>query len=225
MSSYRLITFDAYSALADQHSSLVPVISEILGLASDDAARVLQLWRAKQLERAALSNQLHKGRTSFRDCTRQALDYAARRFELTIDPARHAALVGAWDRLQPWPEAARAIAAVKARGYPVAILSNGDEDMLHALAHSFGIAFDHILSSQRCGHYKPHPGIYQLPGEMLGIAANEYLHVAGGVNDALGAAAAGVDCYWSNRHGDFMLDPAYEPVFERSSLEDLPNVV
>jgi hypothetical protein len=45
------------------------------------------------------------------------------------------------------------------------------------------------------------------------------------VNDALGDAAVGVDCYWSNRHGDFMLDPAYEPVFERTSLDDLPNVL
>ena len=119
----------------------------------------------------------------------------------------------------------RANAAVKARGYPVAILANGDEDMLLALADSLGIAFDHILSSQRCGHYTPRPGIYRLPGEVLGIAANEYLHVAGGVNDSLGAAAAGVDCYWSNRHGDFMLDPAYETVFERNSLTVLPHVL
>ena len=225
MSTYRLITFDAYSALADQRNSLVPVMTEVLGLASGDAVQVLQLWRAKQLERAALSNVLGKGRMSFRDCTQQALDYTARRFKLTIDPARHAALVGAWDRLQPWPEAARVIAAVKAKGYPVAILSNGDEDMLHALADSFGIAFDHILSSERCGYYKPHPSIYKLPGEMLAIKESEYLHVAGGVNDALGAAAAGVDCYWSNRQGDFMLDPAYEPVFERPGLDDLPGVL
>ena len=45
MSQYRLITFDAYSALADQRSSLVPAMSEILDLASSDAAQVLQLWR------------------------------------------------------------------------------------------------------------------------------------------------------------------------------------
>jgi 2-haloacid dehalogenase len=225
MSHYRLITFDAYSALADQPSSLVPVISGILGLSSSDAAQVLQVWRAKQLERAALSNHLGKGRTSFRDCTRQALDYAAQRFKLTIDRERHAALVSAWDQLEPWPEAARAIAAVKAKGYRVAILSNGDEDMLRALADSFGIAFDHILSSQDCGYYKPHPSVYALPSSMLGIAAKDYLHVAGGANDALGAAAAGVDCYWSNRHGDFVLDLAYAPVFERTSLDDLPNVL
>lgn len=225
MPTYRLITFDAYSALADQRSSLVPVISEILGLSSSDAAQVLQVWRAKQLERAALSNHLDRGRMSFRDCTRQALDYAARRFKLNIDSARHCALVCAWDRLKPWPEAARAIAAVKAKGYRVAILSNGDEDMLHALSDSFGIAFDHVLSSESCGYYKPHPSIYDLPRGMLGITAKEYLHVAGGANDALGAAAAGVDCYWSNRQGDFVLDPAYEPVYERTSLDDLPNVL
>lgn len=225
MPHYRLITFDAYSALADQRTSLVPVLTEILGLSSSVAAQVLQVWRARQLERAALSNHLDKGRMSFRDCTRQALDYAARQFKLSIDRDRHAALVASWDRLRPWPDAARAIAAVKAKGYRVAILSNGDEDMLHALADSFGIAFDHILSSQSCGYYKPHPSVYALPGSMLGIAAKEYLHVAGGANDALGAAAAGVDCYWSNRQGDFVLDPAYAPVFERANLDDLPKVL
>ena len=33
------------------------------------------MWRAKQLERAAISNSLTLARTSFRECTRQALGY------------------------------------------------------------------------------------------------------------------------------------------------------
>jgi hypothetical protein len=41
MSTYRLITFDAYSALADQRSSQVPAMTEILGLPSGDAVQVM----------------------------------------------------------------------------------------------------------------------------------------------------------------------------------------
>ena len=71
-----LITFDAYAALTDYRSSLLPAIESIRDLDSAHAAEFLDLWRARQLGIAALSNALERGRISFRDCTALALDYA-----------------------------------------------------------------------------------------------------------------------------------------------------
>src|SRR3546814_7934571 len=90
MPAYKLITFDAYTALFDRDSSVVPVLSQTLGRSVDDSKAMMQLWRAKQMECAAISNSLQKGRTPFRDATRLGLQYVARRFGLDLSDAQQA---------------------------------------------------------------------------------------------------------------------------------------
>src|SRR3546814_3819280 len=110
---------------------------------------MMQLWRAKQMECAAISNSLQKGRAPFRDATRLGLQYVARRFGLDLSDAQQADLAHAWDRLQPWPEAEQVLAEIKSRGYPIGILSNGDAAMLQALASRVATPFDHVFSDRK----------------------------------------------------------------------------
>ena len=221
--AFELITFDAYAALVDYRSSLLPVVEAIPGIDKEHAADFLELWRVRQLGAAAMSNALEQGRISFRDCTALALDYALKRHDLSVDSDARDELIQAWNPLTPWPEAGRVLAALKAKGYRLAILSNGDQDMLEALAAGFETPFDHILSSEQCGVYKPHPRVYGLPARELGI--EDYLHVAGSPNDAVGASAAGISCYWSNRLGDTVLLPAYPPDYQGPDLSGVLDVV
>jgi 2-haloacid dehalogenase len=221
MAKPRLITFDVYNALLDIQGGLTPVFSEATGLDRASAGPIVATWRAKQMERAAASNSLGLTRTLFRDCTRQALDYVCQRHGLELSGATKENLVFAWDQLSFWPETDAAVAAVKTMGYPIAILSNGDQDMLDALAALFSTKFDHVLSSQTAGYYKPHPAVYALPEKLLGIPRDETLHVAGGSTDVLGTVAYGIPCIWSNKTGDALLDPAYPPAHEISDLSKL----
>ncbi|HYW77244.1 MAG TPA: haloacid dehalogenase type II [Gammaproteobacteria bacterium] len=225
MHTFRLITFDCYSALFDYKSALIPVLQEQLGMAGTQAESMLSLWRAKQLEAAALSNGLDKGRISFRECTRISLRYALRRHGLRLPAGQGAALVDAWDALNPWPEANAVLRHIKGKGYRIALLSNGDQAMLAALAAGLDVPVDDIFSSESCGRYKPDPRIYHLPASRLGIAVTQYLHVAGGAGDVVGAKAAGVTCFWSNRAADHVLLPAYEPDFQSPSLDGLIDVL
>ena len=220
---YDLITFDAYAALVDFRSSLLPVVDAIPGLESGRAADFLELWRSRQLAVAALSNGLDRGRIPFRECTALALDYALGRNGISLDDDARDALIRAWYPLDPWPEADEILATVKDRDYRIAILSNGDQDMLEALAARFETPFDDILSSEQCGLYKPHPRMYALPGRELGI--ENYLHVAGSPNDAIGASAAGVACYWSNRYRDTVLLPEHAPLAEGPDLRGLMALI
>jgi len=225
MATPKLVTFDVYMALLDIEGSLVPVVRETLGLSEEEAVPFVRTWRAKQMERAASSNSLERERTRFRDATRMGLDYVAGRAGIEIDNATHDALVLAWDRMNPWSEADGVVAAVKAKGCATAILSNGDQDMLEAVAENFESGFDHVLSSERAGKYKPHPAVYDLPTTVLGIAMADVLHVAGSPNDVLGAIAAGMRCAWSNRHGDRLLDPRYPATVELPDLSGLPDLL
>lgn len=221
----KLVTFDVYMALLDIEGGLTAVLGQTLGLAHDEARPLVQVWRAKQMERAAASNSLGLGRTPFRDATAMALDYVLRRQGFELPEETRKELVLAWDELPAWPEAAHVVEEVKTRGSPVAILSNGDQDMLEAVAAHNRLAFDHVFSSQSAGAFKPHPDVYALPGKQLGLAKDEILHVAGSANDVLGTVAFGMPCVWSNRHGDVLVDPAYPPDHEIADLKGLLDVL
>jgi 2-haloacid dehalogenase len=222
----KLVTYDVYMALLDIEGSLVPVVQETLNLDADIATAFVRLWRTKQMERAAISNSLGKNRTSFRECTAMALNYCLGRHKLTLLPDTHRGLVLAWDILKPWTDADASVAAVKAKGYQTAILSNGDQNMLDTVASIFSPnTFDHILSSETAGHYKPHPSVYDLPTNVLGIAKEDIVHVAGSSNDVLGTISAGIRCIWSNRHADQLLDPAYPPTHETSNLTSVADLI
>lgn len=225
MSKPKLVTFDVYMALLDIEGSLAPRVARSLALSDEAATSFVRLWRSKQMERAAISNSLEKGRTSFRDATAMALDYVAARHDMPLAPQQRHELIRAWDTLRPWPEANDVVAAIKAKGITTAILSNGDEDMLEAAAAGFSAGFDHILSSEVAGKYKPHPAVYDLPTTQLQIGKSDVIHVAGSANDVLGAVAAGMACIWSNRHGDSVLDPHYPPTHVVSDLSDVPALI
>ena len=201
----------------------MPLVRALRGDA--DAVAVVRTWRAKQLEYAQLSNSLARGRIPFRVLTRRSLDYVLGRMGIDLAEARREELVNAWDRLQPWPEADATLLELEARGNTLGLLSNGDEAMLRALAGGFRARFSHYLSSDRAGHYKPHPSIYRLPKELLGLEPHEVLHVAGSGNDVLGAKLAGLPCAWSNRHGDRMLDPGVRPDYQMRDLSGLLDVL
>jgi 2-haloacid dehalogenase len=218
-----LITFDAYAALSDYRSSLLPVVENIPGLARIHSADFLEMWRVRQLGIAALSNVLQRGRIGFRECTALALDYTLKRYAIDVDVAAREQLVYAWYPLTTWPEADEVLAALAAKGYPLAILSNGDQDMLEALAAQLHTPFQHIFSSEQCGYYKPHPSVYAIPAKALGI--DSYLHVAGSPNDAVGATAAGVTCYWSNRQDDCVTLPDYAPDYQGRDLRGILDIV
>jgi len=218
-----LITFDAYAALADYRASLLPVVEAIPGLDNERACDFLELWRTRQLAAAALSNALGRARIPFRECTARALDYTLHRFRIEMDASARDTLVQAWYPLEPWPDADSVLAALKARGFRIAILSNGDQDMLEALAARLRTPFDDIFSSEQCGVYKPHPDVYALPRRVLGIA--DYLHVAGSANDVIGAKSAGIRCYWSNRQNDRVLLREYAPDGQASDLAGLLEFV
>lgn len=222
---YKLITFDAYSALLDIKGSLVPVLDKVFGSSGKDLAAMFTMWRTRQWDYVLLSSSMAQGFLSYRYITRCALDYTLLKFELTCSEATREQLVDAWSQLSAWPEARTVLDEIKRRGYPIAILSNGDELMLNSLAASTGIRFNYIFSAEQAKAYKPNPKIYQLPFQRLGLSRDEVLHVAGSPFDMMGAKAVGMQCVWSNRFRDFPIDPQYKPDVEINDLRGLLSVL
>ena len=218
MSKTTLVTFDVYMALLDIQGGLADAFAQAASISNSEASGMVALWRAKQMERAASSNALAGSHTSFRDCTTMALSYVSKRHNLHIPADAVELLIDAWAYLKPWPEADAALQAIRAKGYQIAILSNGDQAMLERVAAQFSTPFDHVFSAESAGFYKPHPSVYDLPKLKANIATDATVHVAGSGNDVLGAVAYGMQCIWSNRVGDVLVDERFPPTHEVSQL-------
>ena len=82
--------------------------------------------------------------------------------------------------------------AVLHKHYKLAVLSNGDPDMLEAARPYHGIAFDHIISVATAKAFKPHRATYTKAAEIVGLAPEQILFVANHAFDCIGAKAAGM---------------------------------
>ena len=216
-----LITFDVYSALLDVELGLTKNLIEFAADDNNLAMSAARVWRTKQLEWAAVSNSLNKTKISFEDCTTLSLSYVANKFKLKLSDSIKKDLVAKWDSLPLYPEADEAVVALKNMGFKIAILSNGDKKMLDAISNLFSVEFDHILSAEDAGKFKPDPSVYALPETLLGIKKEQTLHIAGGANDVVGAVSSQMPCIWSNKSGDLIMDFSYSPALEIRNLSEL----
>ena len=187
----RAVLFDAYGTLFDVYS--VAQLAEQLFPGHGQALSLL--WRDKQIEYTRLVTtsrrygQLGSPDSSppfyrpFGELTRAALVYAIKRIanndHLTLDKADFDAkvdrLMAQYRQLDAFADAREVLAALKARGIPTGILSNGDPDMLGAVVRHAGLAelLDHVISVDRVRHYKTHPEAYALGVHAIGAAAGE----------------------------------------------------
>ena len=187
--------FDAYGTLFDVHAA----IARHRAQAGPEAERFSEIWRTKQLE-YTWTLTLAGSYVDFWTLTERALDYAFARVP-TVDRTLRPKLLEAYFKLDAFSDAAAALAALKARGLRLAILSNGSPPMLAAAAEESGLAasLDAVLSVEAVRLYKPRPEVYALVTERFRIAPQEVVFVSSNRWDAMGAAAFGFQAVWVNR--------------------------
>jgi 2-haloacid dehalogenase len=163
---------------------------------------LMDAWRVRQFEYTWLRS-LSRRYVDFMRVTEDALVFAARagKFDLTADSRRQ--LLAAWSALKPWPDVIPALNTLKARGVNLAFLTNFSPEMLRGCIQSAGIGgmFDHVLSTDAAGTYKPDPRAYQLGVDAFHKPKEQILFVAFAGWDAAGAKAFGYPTFWVNRSG------------------------
>ncbi len=192
----RAIVFDAYGTIFDVHS-IARLADRIWPGRGDELAA---LWRVKQIDYTRLRT-LSDRYEPFSRITRDALIFATRALGLALDDEAEEALMSEYDRLAVFPDSAAALKALKARGIPLAILSNGDPPMLAAVVANSDLdgVFDHLLSVDSVGRFKTAPEAYELGPLALGCPAADILFVSSNCWDACGATWYGYPVFWIDR--------------------------
>jgi len=213
--------FDAYGTLFDYNSAAARH-SAALG---DKAAPLADLWRLKQLQYTWLRSLMGRY-AGFWQVTGEALDFSMG--ELGIeDKTLRANLMEAYLSLDAYPEATAMLQTLRAHGLRTAILSNGEPGMLESAVAAAGIgdSLDAVLSVEEVGIFKPHPSVYQLVVDRLGVPPAKVSFQSSNAWDANGAAAFGFRVAWCNRFGQGQERIPEAPDAEIKILSELPPLL
>ena len=218
--SLEALVFDAYGTLFDVHS----VMRRCEALFPGRHAALSQLWRAKQLEYTWLRSLMGRYE-DFESVTRAALIYSCRSLELALDDRSCQSLMEEYRHLSPYAEVRSTLQSL--RGSKLAILSNGSPEMLQAVVRDAGFEplLHAVLSVEPLRIFKPHPSVYQLAVDHLGVRREEIGFVSSNYWDASGAASFGFRTFWINRTGAQPDELGYAPQRSLRRLNELPQAL
>ena len=217
----RACVFDAYGTLFD-FASAAAACADVLG---DKAAAVTALWRDKQLQYTWLRG-LQGRHADFWQVTGDALDFTLETLGIA-EPQVRDRLMGLYRRLECFPEVPQVLRQLKEAGFVTAILSNGSPAMLAGAVAGAGLRglLDHILSVEDVGIFKPHPSVYQLAVDRLGLPTTAISFQSSNAWDAYAASAFGMRVVWCNRYGQRRERLPGAPDREIRSLAELPPLL
>src|SRR5215470_4390714 len=150
----KVCMFDQYGTVVDMQKGLTEVVTPYLKSKGWNGRpdAFVTWWRRTHFENSMIDALLHKEHTSYREIGQRAVAYTLERAGIahTIDEVRW--LVAQIERLKPFPDVPEALMRLQSR-YRIAVLSNGDPDMLEAAKPFHGIDFDAVISVAAAGSF------------------------------------------------------------------------
>src|SRR6266446_1358226 len=197
----KVLAFDQYGTIVDMQKGLTEAVTPFLKRKGWDGKpnSFVTWWRRTHFENSMIDALCDRGHTPYRQIGQRAVAYVMDRCGIgyTADEVR--SLVSAIEKLKLFPDVAPALTKLRSKGYKLAILSNGDRDMLAAAGPHIGFRFDHVISVEEAGYFKPHWKTYAKAEELIGEDRASCLFVANHSFDCIGAKAYGMRAAFIDR--------------------------
>jgi 2-haloacid dehalogenase len=190
----KVLTFDQYGTIVDMQKGLTAAVTPFLSEKGwgGDPARFVTWWRRTHFENSMIDALCDRGHTPYRQIGHRAVSYVMDRCKIEYTQDDVCRLVAEIESLKPFPDVIAGLERLRAAGFKLAILSNGDRDMLAAARPHIGFAFDHVISVQEAGYFKPHWKTYAKAAEIIGMDRSSILFVANHAFDCMGAKSYGM---------------------------------
>lgn len=211
-----IYVFDAFGTLFDVHSAARKHAARI----GDAWPRVSEVWRNKQLEYSWIYAGLG-AHMRFEDATREALQYALS--VCGLDQALAEEILPSYRALAAYEEVAQVLPALKTHGARLAILSNGDPDVLSDLVEHAQLdgLFEAVISVATAGTFKPNARVYAQACTAFDAEPSDIVFVSSNRWDVAGASAFGFVPVWVNRAGlpdEYLALPAQRTIRDLRGL-------
>jgi 2-haloacid dehalogenase len=196
----RALVFDVFGTLVDWRSGVAEAF-RAAGVAGDPE-ELADAWRERYTPILGEVNEGSRPWGNFDDLHLVTLGgvLAERELQLSLDERRR--LVGAWHRLDPWPDVREGLEVLRGQ-FVTATLSNGHLALLIDLARYADLRFDCVLSAELAHAYKPAPEVYRTAAHLLDVDPAELMLVAAHPWDLEGAREAGLRTAFVDRPSEY----------------------
>ena len=219
-----VICFDSFGTLFDTDSVRGRLADRVDAPAGVIDA-IVELWRRQQLTYSYLLALMEAYRP-FRSVTDDALDYALDYYGLDARALDVDAVLAAYEELAPFDDVEPALERLSdGDDHRLAVLSNGDPDLLEAVLDNAGLAgyFEAVVSADEVETFKPSPAVYRRAAERLEVDIEDCTMASANGWDAAGAGEAGMDAAWVNRAGGPPERVGPAPTLVVGSLDELAD--
>lgn len=225
-SELKVLAFDLYDTLLDRESTLVPALEDYFADThhDPDPEVFLRRYLASHFRDSLIDSLIDGPHTPFKEISRRALAYRLEQAGIEFTDQDLRALIEEWTDFDPYPEVDTAMGRLT-KEYDLVGLSNGDPDMLDAVAPAFDVELDGIISVAEAGAYKPHPAPYELLLDRYGIAPHEVMFVTAHTFDLVGAKAVGMQGCFLNHHENPYGEWPQQPDIEVEDMTALADVL
>ena len=195
LAGIEICVFDAYGTLFDFNSA----VARHRATVGPKADALSEMWRSKQIQYTWLRNSMGSY-AKFWQVTGEALDHCLAAQGIA-DPGVRDKLLGAYLVLDPFVEVPAMLDRLKRAGVRLAILSNGNPEMLDPMVAASKLAdrFEAVLSVDAVKVFKPDPRVYRLVEARCGVKPDKVCFLSSNCWDAHGAAHFGFPTVWVNR--------------------------
>ena len=219
------LTFDIFGTVLDLGGSLAEPAGRFIaerGVAVS-GQQFWKDWRDRQRIEQYQDNLFMLGHSGYRETCRRAFIYCLRLHGVDFEYADVASFMAIYDELRPYDDAVSGLRRLADDGrYQLVALSNGEQSYLEKLAQdNIGIPFEHVISVQNAGAFKPHPAVYRTAARMMGREAAQILMVAAHSFDITGARACGYRAAYVNRYNLPREESPYQADFEVADFHQL----
>ena len=188
---WRWITFDCFGTLVDWQRGMTSALRPFAG---DRTADLLRAYHAYE----AVVERLTPHR-SYKQVLATALHRAAEQCGVPIPEAARV-LPEAWAGLPVFDDVEPMLAALRQRGWKLAVLTNCDDDLFAATERRFRKPFDLVLTAERVRGYKPAAWHFQGFERLTHVDRRNWVHVANSwYHDIAPARALGIPHVWLDR--------------------------
>jgi 2-haloacid dehalogenase len=223
----KVLIFDQYGTVVDIQNGLTIAVTPFLKQKSWEGKpnSFVTWWRRTHFENSMIDALCDRGHTPYRQIGHRAVSYVMDRCGIRHTQGEVAWLVSEIEKLKPFPDVVCALEKLRATGYGLAILSNGDRDMLKAAGPHIGFPFDHVISVQEAGYFKPHWKTYAKAEEIIGQDRSACLFVANHAFDCIGAKAYGMRTAFINRRKRPFGATPHQPDIVVSDFAELATIL
>ena len=219
------LTFDCYGTLIQWDEGLVTAVARILARHGRPGVAPAELIaRYDRHEHALEEERPHR---SFRDVAGEGLRRAMAELGLDCDAADVETLTGSISAMPPFAEVPGTLAALKAQGFRLCIISNTDDAIIAGNVAQLGPpgTIDRVVTAERAGAYKPRRAIFEHAWTAIGATKPELCHICASPHlDLAAARELGFRAIWVDRGTGRAPLPDYAPAAVVPSLDRVPNL-